>query len=1156
MAAQIQLRRGTAAQWVTANPILASGEPGLETDTLKFKFGDGTTRWNSLAYAGGGGGAGVSDHGALSGLGDDDHPQYHNDARGDARYALLGHTHAYVSSALFANLGSASVGQVLKWNGSAFVPALDASGGSGGTLTDGDYGDITVSAGGSNMTLDDGTVTPSKLSPAFTVAGKALATAADATAQRTLLGLGTAAVLASTAFEAAGAVATHSANTLAHGISSFGASIVAAASQAAAQAVLGIDSAGLLNRANHTGTQLSSTISDFGEAVDDRIATTLVAGANVTLTYNDAANTLTIASLGGGGGGALADGNYGDVTVSGTGTAIAVNSGAITLAKMASMATGSLLGRSTAGTGAPEVLSAATARTLLALVPGTDVQAFDADLAAIGAQTFAADTSVYWTAPGAAATYSLTAAGRTLAGAANAAAQRTALGLVIGTDVQPFDSELSAIAGLVSAADRLPYFTGAGTASLATFSAYARTLLDDADAATARTTLGLGTIATLAAPAGTVVGTTDTQTLTNKTLTSPVISSIVNTGTLTLPTATDTLVGRATTDTLSNKTLAAPSFTGLMTSQGATVTTANAMGALAIDTARGLNTKSIAADSTLTFSGAPASANTWFALWLTNTDTASHVITIPSSYSVARQTAITTFTMPASSQYLLQWRWDGTGYQLMGEPGPDGFLAEQTIASATTTDIGAASSNNVAISGTTTITSLGTANAGIYRQGRFTGALTFTHNATSLILPGGANITTAANDRFGAYSLGSGNWLVLWYTKANGQAVVAGSGVSDGDKGDITVSGTGATWTIDNLAVTYAKIQNVSATARILGRNTAGAGSIEELTLSTVLDMVGSAAQGDILYRNATSWVRLPAGTSGQFLQTQGAAANPQWSTPAGSGDLSSNTATSVDGEIALFNLTSGKSIRRATITGLLKGTSGVLSAATAGSDYYAPGGTDVAVADGGTGLSAGTSGGVLAFTATGTLASSAALTANAMVLGGGAGAVPKVAAGLATDGTSQLQLGVAGTSVGSVQLRNGTSGSITLQPVTGALGTITLNVPATNGTLATTSQASGMAMFAETPTNKTYILTTECPYGWTITKIAAKTASGTCTVQATINGTNVTGGSVNVTSTEATSTATAANVVAANDTVAIVVSANASGADLSVTISGTRTLA
>lgn len=56
----------------------------------------------------------------------------------------------------------------------------------------------------------------------------------------------------------------------------------------------------------------------------------------------------------------------------------------------------------------------------------------------------------------------------------------------------------------------------------------------------------------------TVATLTDSQTLTNKTLTAPVISTIANTGTLTLPTSTDTLVGRATTDTLTNKTLTSP----------------------------------------------------------------------------------------------------------------------------------------------------------------------------------------------------------------------------------------------------------------------------------------------------------------------------------------------------------------------------------------------------------------------------------------------------------------------------------------------------------------------------------------------------------------------------------------------------------------------
>lgn len=96
-------------------------------------------------------------------------------------------------------------------------------------------------------------------------------------------------------------------------------------------------------------------------------------------------------------------------------------------------------------------------------------------------------------------------------------------------------------------------------------------------------------------------------------------------------------------------------------------------------------------------------------------------------------------------------------------------LVEVSVASAATTDLGAAKSRGVFITGATTITSFG---AAPFREVliRFAGALTLTHNATSLALPGGANIVTAAGDTAVAISDASGNWRVQTYVRAAAEA--------------------------------------------------------------------------------------------------------------------------------------------------------------------------------------------------------------------------------------------------------------------------------------------------------------------------------------------------------------------------------------------------
>ena len=112
MAQQIILRKGSALAWTSANPTLAAGEPGVETDTGKFKIGNGVTAWVSLAYAVG---TIPTDVSQLADVGD-----------------LIP-----TNLADLADVSSAapSTGQVLKWDGTQWLPSADATGGGGGGAT-------------------------------------------------------------------------------------------------------------------------------------------------------------------------------------------------------------------------------------------------------------------------------------------------------------------------------------------------------------------------------------------------------------------------------------------------------------------------------------------------------------------------------------------------------------------------------------------------------------------------------------------------------------------------------------------------------------------------------------------------------------------------------------------------------------------------------------------------------------------------------------------------------------------------------------------------------------------------------------------------------------------------------------------------------------
>lgn len=300
--------------------------------------------------------------------------------------------------------------------------------------------------------------------------------------------------------------------------------------------------------------------------------------------------------------------------------------------------------------------------------------------------------------------------------------------------------------------------------------------------------------------------------------------------------------------------------------------------------------------------------------------------------------------------------------------------------------------------------------------------------ATQFKLPVAASFVTAANGEVG-YDTTNLNWHIWDNGADNLAAVMPTTGLTSGH------------------VVGFLKSAN--------------SWSLQDLGAPTT---VNSAAQWDVTYYSASGTTNTLSGAAvtgivySSGIAAPTAATSSQVLTVIGSANITNtylaNTGATVNGATCTLGSSCNVNGTNAAHTVALNEGTGTALGATSAGTANAPLLSGGASADPAyssilypTSL---TSGGVIYGLSSTQLASSAALTSNSVLLGGGAGSAPKTVAGFTTDGTSVLELGVAGTSVGGVQLFNVTSGSIVIKPTTGALGTATITVPAATDTLVT----------------------------------------------------------------------------------------------------------